>query len=65
MIGRVLRSRIDQSRPSRRFLELGGDADEGMKALEKSYVGLPQMINVLIDWLHAAGVRLISTVTIR
>ena len=39
------------------FLDLGGNADEGIQALSASFVGLPQMINVLLEWLHTAGYR--------
>ena len=28
-----------------------------MEALSQSYVGLPNMVNVMIEWLHAAGFR--------
>ena len=28
-----------------------------MAALAESYVGLPNMVNVMIEWLHAAGYR--------
>ena len=40
-----------------RFLDLGGSDARGMRALASSYVGMPQTINVLIEWLHAAGFR--------
>ena len=38
-----------------RFLNLGGKEKEGVQTLSESYVGLPHVINVLIEWLHAAG----------
>ena len=39
-----------------RFLDLGGKEKEGVHTLAESYVGLPHVLNVLIDWLHAAGI---------
>lgn len=45
------------SKTFERFLDLGGNADEGIQALSTSFVGLPQMINVLLEWLHTAGYR--------
>lgn len=38
-----------------RFLDLGGKEKEGVQILSESYVGLPHVLNVLIEWLHAAG----------
>ena len=40
-----------------RFLDFGGNEDQGVAALAESYVGLPNMVNVMIEWLHAAGYR--------
>ena len=40
-----------------RFLDLGGSEEQGIAALAGSYVGLPNMVNVMIEWLHAAGYR--------
>lgn len=40
---------------SHRFLDLGGKEKEGVQTLAESYVGLPHVLNVLIEWLHAAG----------
>lgn len=39
-----------------RFLDLGGKEKEGVQILSESYVGLPHVLNVLIEWLHAAGI---------
>lgn len=40
-----------------RFLDLGGNEDRGIRALAESYVRLPNMVNVMIEWLHTAGYR--------
>ncbi len=40
-----------------RYLDFGGEEQEGISALAKSYVGFPNMVNVMIEWLHAAGYR--------
>lgn len=40
-----------------RYLDLGGSEERGMRALAASYVGLPNMVNVMIELLHAAGYR--------
>ena len=40
-----------------RFLDFGGDEEQAVKALAESYVGLPNIVNVMIEWLHAAGYR--------
>lgn len=34
---------------------MGGKEKEGVQILSESYVGLPHVLNVLIEWLHAAG----------
>lgn len=39
------------------YLDLGGSEERGVEALSQSYVGLPNMVNVMIEWLHAAGFR--------
>ena len=38
-----------------RFLDLGGKEKEGVHTLAESYVGLPHVLNVMIEWLHVAG----------
>ena len=38
-----------------RYVDLGGSADHGIRALCKSYVGLPHMINLMMEWLRLAG----------
>ena len=38
-----------------RFLDLGGKEKEGAHILAESYVGLPHVLNVMIEWLHVAG----------
>ena len=40
-----------------RFLDDEGSEVKGMNALAASYVGLPNMVNVMIEWLHVAGFR--------
>ena len=40
-----------------RFLDFGGSKKMGVAALADSYAGLPNMVNVMIEWLHAAGYR--------
>ena len=40
-----------------RYLDFGGDEQQGVSALAESYVGFPNMVNVMIEWLHAAGYR--------
>ena len=40
-----------------RYLDLGGSEERGMRALAASYVGLPNMVNAMIELLHAAGYR--------
>ena len=40
-----------------RYLDFGGDEESGVSALAESYVGFPNMVNVMIEWLHAAGYR--------
>ena len=40
-----------------RFLNNDGNEDKGIRALAASYVGLPNMVNVMIEWLHSAGFR--------
>lgn len=44
-------------------MDLGGKEEEGVHALSESYVGLPNVLNVLIEWLHAAGTVCIHTCT--
>jgi negative elongation factor C/D len=39
------------------FLDLGGKEKEGVHILAESYVGLPHILNVMIEWLHVAGYR--------
>jgi negative elongation factor C/D len=39
------------------FLDLGGKEKEGAHILAESYVGLPHVLNVMIEWLHVAGYR--------
>lgn len=43
--------------PKYRYLDFGGNEEQGISALAESYVGLPNMVNVMIEWLHAAGFR--------
>ena len=38
-------------------MDIGGNEEEGVATLTGSYVGLPNMVNVMIEWLHAAGYR--------
>ena len=40
-----------------RYVDLGGSADHGIRALCKSYVGLPHMINLMMEWLRLAGYK--------
>ena len=40
-----------------RFLDDEGSEEKGVNALAASYVGLPNMVNVMIEWLHVAGFR--------
>ena len=40
-----------------RFLDNDGDEEKGIRALAGSYVGLPNVVNVMIEWMHSAGFR--------
>lgn len=40
-----------------RFLDDDCSEEKGINALACSYVGLPNMVNVMIEWLHVAGFR--------
>lgn len=40
-----------------RFLNDDGDEEKGVQALAASYIGLPNVVNVMIEWLHSAGFR--------
>lgn len=40
-----------------RYLDIGGSEEQGIATLAGSYVGLPNIVNVMIEWLHAAGYR--------
>lgn len=39
------------------YVDFGGSEEQGVSSLAGSYVGLPNMVNVMIEWLHAAGYR--------